>query len=135
MADAEQCPVTQPSDGPPDVSPSQFFGWSSAYGNGKLWVGGLWPDGVIAAAPEFVDSDGAVDMKFGWWRGVSGDLKITGRRLDASAPPARGVVPEGYGETGFQASGVIFPTAGCWEITGQVGTTTLTFVTFVVKER
>src|SRR5262245_53995898 len=28
-------------------------------------------------------------MKFGWLRGVSGQLKITGRRLDAEAPPLR----------------------------------------------
>jgi hypothetical protein len=36
--------------------------------------------------------------------------------------------------TGFQSSGVNFPTEGCWEVTGEVGATTLTFVT-VVKER
>jgi hypothetical protein len=35
--------------------------------------------------------------------------------------------------TGFQASGVQFPTEGCWEVTGTVGTTSLTFVTFVIK--
>jgi hypothetical protein len=37
--------------------------------------------------------------------------------------------------TGFQASGVYFPNEGCWEVTGRVGRTTLTFVTFVIKER
>ncbi|MDE3111597.1 MAG: hypothetical protein KGK34_01490 [Chloroflexota bacterium] len=40
-------------------------------------------------------------------------------------------MPDGYGDTGFQASGVLFPTEGCWEITGAVGNSTLTFVTLV----
>ena len=64
----------------------------------------------------------------------SGDLRISGRRLDAAAPPLRDDVPDGYGSTGFQASGVHFPTEGCWEVTGDLGTaTTLSFVTFVIK--
>jgi hypothetical protein len=95
-------------------------------------VGGLWPGGVIDGTG-FVDADGAVGMKFGWWRAVPGKLRITGRRLDAAAPPARGDVPDGYGATGFQASGVTFPTEGCWEVTGRVAQTTLTFVTLVLK--
>jgi len=36
--------------------------------------------------------------------------------------------------TGFQSSGVYFPTEGCWEVSGRVGTTTLSFVTFVIKQ-
>lgn len=133
MADARQCLTTKPSKGPADLQ-TALFGWGSSYGNGQLWVGGLWPDGVIAAGPQFVEKDGSVGMKFGWWHEVPGRLTIIGRRLDGPAPPARGDVPDGYGETGFQASGVYFPTEGCWEITGRVGTTTLTFVTFVIKQ-
>ena len=130
--DAANCPTTHGGPGPSD-SHDQFFGWGSSYGNGRLWVGGLWPDGVIAADPRFVDKDGRVGMKFGWWHTEAGKLAISGRRLDAPAPPAIGDVPDGYGATGFQASGVTFPTEGCWEITGSVGSTSLTFVTFVIK--
>jgi len=133
-ADAARCPVTKPGKGPSDVSPADFFGWDSSYGNGKLWVGGLWPGGVLAVDSKFVDERGAVNMKFGWWRKTSGKLRITGRRIDAAAPPARGEAPDGYGPSGFQASGVIFPTEGCWEITGDIGTASLTFTTFVIKE-
>jgi hypothetical protein len=115
------------------VSPDKFFGWGSSYGNGKLWVGGLWPDGVIVGRGDFVEPGGSVGMKFGWWREVSGALEITGRRLGASAPPLRAEAGSGWGRTGFQASGVYFPTEGCWEVTGRVGATTLTFVTLVVK--
>jgi hypothetical protein len=136
LADAKRCPVTLPrSVGPSGTSPDDFFGWGASYGNGILWVGGLWPRGVIEAGPELVAKDGSIGMKFGWWRSAAGKLQITGRRLDASAPPARGVVPDGYGATGFQASGVEFPTAGCWEITGALSSTSLTFVTFVIKKR
>jgi hypothetical protein len=135
LADAKRCPVTQPrSAGPPGVSPDAFFGWGSSHGNGKLWVGGLWPRGVITAGPEFVAKDGSVGMKFGWWRAATGRLQLTGRRLDAPAPPARAHVPEGYGDSGFQASGVDFPTEGCWEVAGALPTTRLRFVTFVIKQ-
>ena len=44
-----------------------------------------------------------------------------------------GDAPDGYGLTGFQASGITFPTEGCWEISGTVGSATLTFVTYVIK--
>jgi hypothetical protein len=135
MADAASCPVTRPGRfvPPSGVSADALFGAGASHGNGQLWVGGLWPDGVLAANSSFVQADGSVGMKFGWYRVVSGSLTITGRRLDAPAPPARGQAPGGYGDTGFQASGVDFPTEGCWEITGTVGSTTLTFVTFVIK--
>jgi hypothetical protein len=136
MADAKRCPVTLPrSAGPPGVSPGDFFGSGASHGNGKLWVGGLWPRGVIHAGPEFVAQDGSVGMKFGWWRAATGKLQLTGRRLDGPAPPARAHVPAGYGDTGFQASGVDFPTEGCWEVTGALPTTSLRFVTFVIKKR
>ena len=135
MAEAEHCPVTRPGHfvPPPGVSYEALFGADSSYGNGQLWVGGLWANGVIIAEPSFVEPDGSIGMKFGWYRVTPGQLTISGRRLDAPAPPARGSAPRGYGEAGFQASGVYFPTEGCWEITGTVGSTTLTFVTFVIK--
>lgn len=133
MADAERCHSTKPSQGPPALQ-GVFFGWASSYGNGQLWVGGLSPDGVIEADKRFIEKDGSISMKFGWWREVHGRLTITGRRLDADAPPLRGALPDGYGQSGFQASGVYFRTEGCWEVSGRVGTTTLTFVNFVIKK-
>lgn len=110
-----------------------MFGSGSAFGNGDLWVGALGPDGVIPADSRFLESDGSIGAKFGWWRIASGKLTITGRRLDADAPRLRASVPDGYGSTGFQASGVHFPTEGCWEVTGTVGDSALSFVTFVLR--
>lgn len=86
----------------------------------------------VKADPDYVDKDGSIDMKFGW-RGVSGRLSIQGRRLDAPAPRLRAEVSDGYGDRSFQASGVIFPTGGCWEITGLVAQARSTFVRFVIK--
>ena len=83
--------------------------------------------------PGFVLDDGSLAMKFPWWRGVQGPLRIDGRRLDASAPPLRADIPSGYGERGFQATSLIFPVPGCWEVTGRVGNASLTFITRVVK--
>jgi hypothetical protein len=57
-----------------------------------------------------------------------GSLTISGRRLDAPAPPLEAVIPSGYGGTGFQASALIFPTEGCWEVTGSEAESALTFV-------
>jgi hypothetical protein len=128
------CPVTLPSrSGASSIPKESLFGWESSYGDGRLAVGGLWPNGVIKAGPDLVEKDGSVRMKFGWWRGIPGKLDITGRRLDGSAPYLRADIPDGYGKTGFQATGLYFPTEGCWEVTGRVDTTHLTFVTYVIK--
>jgi hypothetical protein len=133
MAQAKACPVTLPSPaGPSGPARDAFFGWGASYGNGTLWVGGLWPRGIIAVGHGFVDDRGRVGMKFGWWTKVAGRLEITGRRLDGRAPPVGAVVPDGYGG-GFRPSGVTFPTEGCWEITGSVHRTELSFVTFVIR--
>jgi hypothetical protein len=109
---------------------------SGIYGSDELSTFGLWPGGEIVFKPDgpgFVTTDGALGMKFGWQRGIRGKLTITGRRLDAAAPPLRSEVNDGYGDIGFQASYVIFPTPGCWEVTGHVAGASVTFVTSVVK--
>jgi hypothetical protein len=75
--------------------------------------------------------DGSMWWKLPWWRLVPGHLTISGRRLDAPAPPLIPVVPNGYGLGGFQASGVIFPRQGCWQITGKLPGASVTFVLLV----
>ena len=107
-----------------------------AFGSEQVSVLGLWQDGTVIFRPGgsgFITGDGALGMKFGWQRGVQGQLAIEGRRLDSVAPPLRSEVPSGYGATGFQATYLIFPTPGCWEVTGRVGAASVTFVTNVVK--
>jgi hypothetical protein len=119
-----------PNDNPGSKSYKSYL-----FGNGKLWTT-LWPNGTVefrTGGPGSVDSHGSLGMKFPWWRGVRGKLTIEGKRLDGPAPPLRARIPEGYGDTGFQPTGLIFPTYGCWEVTGRVGVASLTFVTRVIQ--
>jgi len=105
------------------------------FGNGKLWTS-LWPDGTVIfrpGGPGDISADGSLSMKWPWWRGTRGKLTIEGKRLDGSALPLPAYIPEGYGDTGFQSTALIFPTEGCWEVTGKVGEDSLTFVPRVVR--
>ncbi len=123
-AAAGTCPVTAPNGSEP---PGSTFG-SEFHGNGTLWVG-VWPANVVVSPPA---ADGTVEEKFGWWRGAAGALRIEGRRLDGPSPPLGARIPDGYGDSGFQSTSLAFPSAGCWEVTGHLGGTSLTFVTLVV---
>jgi hypothetical protein len=107
-----------------------------SHGNRQLSTFGLGPSGTVVfrpGGPGFVTQDGSLGMKFGWQRGAQGRLSIEGRRLDSPASPLRSEVPSGYGDSGFQATYLIFSTPGCWEVTGHVGSASLTFVTLVTK--
>ncbi len=84
--------------------------------------------------PKYVNADGLISWKMGWYTGLRGELVVTGRRLDAPAPSAQGNYgAEGYSDIGFRAGGIEFPSEGCWEVTGRVGESSLTFVTLVTK--
>lgn len=62
-----------------------------------------------------------------WVRPQGAELTVTGHRLDGEAPPVTASIPRGYPWT-FQASGVSFPTAGCWQVDASAGGETITFV-------
>jgi hypothetical protein len=130
-----ECPVSVPNG----IAAGEDHKDKHSYGNARLSVGpfGLWPNGTVTSKPGghgFVESGGALGMEFGWQRsGVSGKLTIEGRRLDADAPPLRSEVSEIYLDHGFQSTYLIFPTPGCWEVTGRVADAELTFITRVVK--
>lgn len=130
----EACPITLPngSTGVPAEGP----GW---FGNDALATNlYTWSSGPVVVVPDdgHIDDEGVMhDLKWPWYRFVDGDLEIEGRRIDAVAPALRAWIPEGYGERGFQVSGLTFPTPGCWEITGTVGEHKLTFVTYVISNR
>jgi len=128
-AGAQPCRVTKAEPAPRDVS-AELAGTEAANGNGELWAIGLPPAGVLEIEPQ----DGSLDTKLAWWRRVKGDLHVTGERVDAPAAPLRADVPAGYPETGFQPTGLTFPTQGCWKITGRIGDgRALRFVTLVVR--
>ena len=125
VAGGAGCPVTRPNDRP----------LSGLYGNGKLATPTYFP--AITVTKRNIQADGWIGEKFPWRAYVvSGDLEIAGRRLDGSAEPRRAVFNPGSpaGETvdAFWAVGILFPTPGCWSVTGTVGSAQLTFVTLVV---
>jgi hypothetical protein len=124
------CHTTRPNLMTPPAEEAEVL----AHSDGRLYVG-LPPDGEILADPRFIELDGSVGMKLWWWRapgvGGAGDLVITGHEL-ASRAPIRASIPEGYGQR-FQATGISFPTEGCYEVTGRSGEAALTFVVKVTK--
>jgi hypothetical protein len=137
-ADPKRCPVTIANgNGPPGERPSPQH-----HGNGALWTA-LPPDGIDkGGTPE---PDGTTSQKYPWWTvettGEFTELTIQGRRVDAPAPPLRARINSGVPETPFAeiaggrfwSSGISFPTKGCWQVTGRVGGTSLTFVVFMAN--
>lgn len=119
------CPVTRPH-------------WRPRRGlqRGRLWIG-IGPTGGVYRVPaDNVAPDGSLGVKIGWQRGpgLRGRVTIDARRLDERAPAVhRRISPSGYGLTGFQASGLDFPTQGCWRVTATAGRAGLTFVLLVLK--
>jgi hypothetical protein len=121
---SDSCPITRPNGSiPPSVSGS---GW---HGNGSVWIEFPSPLNVVVLQRA---GDGSLETKFPWWRSASGILHVTGMRLDGPSPPLTADVPSGYGDTGIQPTRLRFPTEGCWQVTGQVGETSLTVVTLVL---
>ena len=131
------CPVTVPNGKfPAGYERGAMLG---NYGNddGTLFTW-LWEGGKVVFQPRGpgqIGRDG-LSMKWPWVRAmdVQGPLTIVGRRLDASAPPLRADIPGGNALYGFTPTALIFPTVGCWEVTGRVGAASLTFVTLVEKQ-
>ena len=83
-------------------------GW---YTNDSLW------GGLTGYEPWRVGGN-----KVAWWRKIPGILVIEGRRLDAPAPPLQTDASGYYGLSGFQPSGITFPSTGCWEVVGYLVT-------------
>lgn len=122
----QPCPVTLANGIQP---PGQTELSAQYHGNGMLWT--ILPQGgTLTIDP---DRSGKLRMKFGWWRAVNGRLTIEGYRLDGSDDKLTADIPDGYGDTGFQATGIYFPSEGCWEVTGKAGKGELKFVVEVRK--
>ncbi|HYN88459.1 MAG TPA: hypothetical protein VER55_08005, partial [Ardenticatenaceae bacterium] len=108
-------------DQPPKDPNADPFGFGDWYINADrtLWVG-LLEEQMWRAGGE----------KVIWIRPAGSQLVITGHRLDAVAPPVHADIPCCY-PTGFQVTGLTFPTEGCWEVTARTEEYELRFVTEV----
>jgi hypothetical protein len=81
LADARHCPVTI-GHPVPQTMPwrHDLAGFNSAYGNGSLWVGGLWQHGIVIMTRDNIDSQGRLEIR----------LVSTHQRIPADYRPAAG---------------------------------------------
>jgi hypothetical protein len=85
-------------------------------------------DGKFLIPPRVIAFHHGLWEKFMWYRVAKGALSIEGHKVGEPATSVKPEIPCCYGETGFQASGIIFPSEGCYEITGRVADARLTFI-------
>jgi hypothetical protein len=129
------CPVTlgsplltPPSPIDPSVDPAGLPGnW---YGIAALWTR-LPPRGVL---PTHSNGTEPFTTKFPWWREVPGELVVRAQRLDGPSEGFRSEIPDGYGDRGFQPTDLIWPSPGCWRVTGSVAGQTVSFVSWVTTD-
>lgn len=79
-----------------------------------------------------INADGSIYAKYGWWRSGSAKPTVSGSLVTNPSRRLRADVPGGYG-SGFQATGLTFPTTGCWHVTGRFGRASLTFTVLVTN--
>jgi hypothetical protein len=122
----DACTLTEPvwAQPPEDaaVQGSPAFGYYFINEEQSIWAAAWWADqeaGNLRAS-----GDG---IKTGWFRPAGAELQITGQRLDAEAPPLEAHVPCCY-PTRFQATGLFFPTEGCWEVTARADDSEISFI-------
>ena len=126
---AESCPLTEPVWlKPPEdsaVLTPPGFGYYFVNEDSSIWAGawGAGADGYHLLA-------GDEGNKMGWFRPAGETLTITGQRLDAEAPSLEAEIPCCY-PTRFQATGLYFPTEGCWEVNAAAAESELSFVVWV----
>ena len=126
-------PAEQPAARPEDCPLTAPVSWrpSDAPGRDPLPHGPYFrsPDGRIATSAQPHWHTGG--MKVLWLKPVGSRLEVSGRRLEGPAPPLRAEVPQGY-PGDYQASGVFFPTSGCWEVEARADGSILQFVVYVL---
>ena len=131
-------PFVPPPPYPPTADHGQFW-----FGTEKLWTQ-LGADGIWKGLPHYTPDDPTFRQKLFWWRqgyDVQAEpypkLKITGKRLDSSAPPVLLADHASNGwqqpEKPFMVVGINLPTLGCWEITGQYQDAQVTYVVWVTE--
>jgi hypothetical protein len=135
------CPVTNPPN-PSFVPPAPYRPNAGArgfwYGNNALWTQ-LPVEGVWRGLPR--DNEGYFNKLFLWQQGFDWrkepkpDIIVILRRLDVQVPlvSSRGGTvalsgTSGIYDTSAMLTGVLFPTEGCWEVTGYHEGHVLTFV-------
>jgi hypothetical protein len=123
------CPLTEPVWAkPPEDSAVQdppAFGHYFVNSDRSIWASAWW-----TGQEEYQLQASEEGLKVGWFRPAGATLEITGQRLDGQASPLEAHVPCCY-PTRFQATGLVFPTEGCWTVTARAAESELSFVVWV----
>lgn len=138
-AGGNPCAVTLPNGivaGGAEVTAAEA---SRSFGNALLSLG-IFRDGRVLFAPDgpgFRTSSGGLVMKFGWIVASDGKLLVRGHRLDGPAEKLAWERGAFVASSGFQATYLIFPAPGCWQIEAELSgkpDSGLSFVTSVEIE-
>jgi len=125
-ASTVSCPVSEPLwIKPPEdsaVNDPPVEGFYFVNEDRSIWASAWWTGQEENYL--YIKEDG---FKEGWFRPAGADMKITGHRLDGSAPPMESHIPCCY-PTRFQATSLYFPTSCCWEVTAKADGSMLTFI-------
>jgi hypothetical protein len=120
------CPISEPTwllpPDDPAINNPPVYGYYFTNDDQSILASAWWTDeyeGYLHA-----NENG---IKVGWFRPEAARLQISGSRLDGWAPALEAHVPCCY-PTRFQATGLTFPTEGCWEVTAKAEEKVLTFV-------
>jgi len=120
----DNCPLTEPAwlTHPEDaaVQSEPAPGYYYVNEDQSIWASAYWDK-------DFPLRAGDNGNKVGWFRPAGVNLEITGQRLDAKAPLMKAEIPCCY-PTRFQATGLYFPTEGCWEVIAKAEDSELTFI-------
>lgn len=123
----QACPVTHASSHPrvPAAMLTLINGHpSSAYGRGPVWV--LLPYGGNNASRVH----GQVYVKVGWYVGLAGPLRGAARRIDGQQTRSGRlqVSDPNTDARRMDASALLLPTPGCWQVTGDIAGHSLTWI-------
>jgi hypothetical protein len=131
----KSCPVTDP---PAErfIPPEPFHEYPHA---SRFWYGteALWTAVPVSRTFPMGEKVFFWRADYYWLDEPEPALTVSAKRLDAEAPPVEIIdATNGWNEDtqSFMLVGITFPTPGCWEITGQYQTDTLTFVVWVAPE-
>jgi hypothetical protein len=127
------CPISRHVFGYPAGGPVGNNDWY-ANKDRTIWAT-FWGWDFVRRGPDKPDPDPCPSSelvcylpgeKVLWYKPADSLLKVTGRRIDGSAPPlvydiSRDPRPRGV----IQPSRVYFPAAGCWEVHAKAGTSEL----------
>lgn len=127
-ASTQECPLT-----PVHVAKGAIPGtaWRDPFGSGTVWYKS--EDNQLWAMTDASWRAGkSVRNKVPMLKPKGAHVEVTGTRLDGDGQ-LTALVGDGYPDD-FQASVLMFPSPGCWEIEARAGDSLLRFVVYVYRD-